>query len=81
MSTRNPPARYHHAIGVSHEVIVRRGPLGAWQVLDQTDRRTRVADTLTGHDDGQPQAMAVARDYAARRSNQGRHDDAGALAA
>jgi hypothetical protein len=57
--------RYRDAVGVRHELAVRKTPDGDWQVLDldvEADT-AHVIDTLAGDHDGRPQAEAVARDY------------------
>jgi hypothetical protein len=60
----NPvPAHYQDAGGVQHEVIVRKTPDGAWQVVDVSDGETRLVDEVTGIGEGEPAAEAIARDY------------------
>ena len=53
---------YRDATGARHQVLVRRDPDGAWQVLDIT-----VIETLTGVGEGRDAAAAVARDYVAQQ--------------
>jgi hypothetical protein len=53
--------------GTLHHVGVERMPEGRWRVLDSTADTTIVVETLTGHDDRQVQAHALARDYAAEQ--------------
>ena len=63
---REPPiGRYHDGDGNRHELVVRETADGGWQVLDtNADTDTaHVVDTLTGDQDGRPQAEAIARDY------------------
>ena len=62
MRNRIPaPFGYRDATGTRHQVLVRRDPDGAWQVLDVV-----VIETLTGVGEGREAAEAVARDYVAR---------------
>ncbi len=56
-------ARYRDAAGRWHNVVVRQTRDGHWQVLDIT-RLVSVVETLTGCEEGRPQADALARDYA-----------------
>jgi hypothetical protein len=56
-------ARYRDIAGRGHNVVVHQTPDGHWQVLDIAGR-VRVVETLTGSEDGRPQAEALARDYA-----------------
>jgi hypothetical protein len=56
-------ARYRDASGRWHDVVVRQTRDGHWQVLDVT-RIVGVVETLTGCDDGRPQAETLAREYA-----------------
>ena len=60
-------ARYHARDGTDHLVSVDRTPEGRWRVLDTVADRVTVVETLTGHDDRQAQARAVALDYAAEQ--------------
>ena len=61
----NPvPAHYRDAGGVWHEMIVRKAPDGAWQVLDVSARETKLIESLTGVGDGRPEAEAIAVEYA-----------------
>jgi hypothetical protein len=55
------PLGYRDATGARHQVLVRRSPEGAWQVLDLT-----VIETLTGVGEGREAAEAVAREYVAQ---------------
>lgn len=57
-------ARYRDGAGADHEVIVRRGTDGAWEVLDRGPDSEQLIERLTGFDEGQPAAEALARDYA-----------------
>ena len=57
-------AHYRAANGCTHEVVVERTPEGRWRVLDVAPTAAFVVETLTGYDDRQAQAEAVARDYA-----------------
>jgi hypothetical protein len=59
---------YRGANGVRHEIVVRRTAAGDWQVLDTCADETSVIESLDGLVDGEPQAEAVARDYAANRA-------------
>ena len=54
------PFGYRDATGARHQVLVRHGTEGAWQVLDVV-----VVETLTGVGDGRDAAEAIARDYVA----------------
>jgi hypothetical protein len=60
-------ARYRARDGTDHLVSVDRTPEGRWRVLDTVADRVTVVETLTGHDDRQAQARAVALDYAAEQ--------------
>ena len=65
----NPvPARYHDAKGVEHEVVARKARDGVWQVLDVSARKSTLVESLTGVDEGQPEAEAIAREYARDQS-------------
>jgi hypothetical protein len=56
---------YDAADGTRHEVAVAIGSGGRWEVLDVVDGRVYlVVETLTGFDDGVPQAESLAYDYA-----------------
>jgi hypothetical protein len=57
-------ARYHARDGTDHVVSVGRSPEGRWRVFDTAADTAIVVETLTGHDDRQAQAQALARDYA-----------------
>ena len=60
----NPvPAHYRDARGVRHDVIVRKAPDGAWQVLDVSVRETKVIESLTGIGDARSEAEAIAVEY------------------
>ncbi len=65
MSQAQALRSYHDSDGSRHEVLVCRTREGDWQVLDTSSRGTRVVETLSAITDGQPQAEAIARDYAA----------------
>lgn len=74
-------ARYRDTAGRWHNVVVRQTPDGHWQVLDIT-RLVSVVETLTGCEEGRPQAEALARDYATNEHRSGSdQDDAERLAA
>jgi len=60
-------ARYRARDGTDHLVRVDRTPEGRWRVLDTAAERIIVVETLSGHDDRQAQARAVALDYAAEQ--------------
>ena len=60
-------ARYRARDGTDHLVRVHRTSEGRWRVLDTIADRVTVVETLTGHDDRQAQARAVALDYAAEQ--------------
>ena len=60
-------ARYRARDGTDHLVSVERTSEGRWRVLDTTGEQTIVVETLTGHDDRQVQARALALDYAAEQ--------------
>ena len=55
------PFGYRDPTGTRHQVLVRRSPEGAWQVLDIV-----VIETLTGVGEGREAAEAVAREYVAQ---------------
>jgi hypothetical protein len=59
--------RYRSRDGTDHLVSVGRTPEGRWRVLDTFAHRVIVVETLTGHDDRQAQARALALDYAAEQ--------------
>jgi hypothetical protein len=58
---------YRARDGTEHHVIVGRTPEGRWRVLDTAADTAIVVETLTGHDDRQAQAQALALDYAAEQ--------------
>jgi hypothetical protein len=58
---------YRARDGTEHHVIVGRTPEGRWRVLDTAADTAIVVETLTGHDDGHAQALALACDYAAEQ--------------
>ena len=60
-------ARYRARDGTDHLVSVGRSPEGRWRVFDTAADTVIVVETLTGHDDRQAQARAVAVDYAAEQ--------------
>ena len=60
-------ARYRARDGTDHLVSVGRSPEGRWRVFDTAADTAIVVETLTGHDDRQAQAHALARDYAAEQ--------------
>jgi hypothetical protein len=60
-------ARYRARDGTDHLVRVDRTAEGRWRVLDTVADHVTVVETLTGHDDRQAQAQAVALDYAAEQ--------------
>ena len=60
-------ARYRARDGTDHCVSVDRTPEGRWSVLDTVTDCAIVVETLTGHDDRQAQAQALALDYAAEQ--------------
>ncbi len=60
-------ARYRARDGTDHLVTASRTSEGRWCVLDTVADSAIVVETLTGHDDRQPQAQALARDYAAEQ--------------
>ena len=55
-------ARYRDSDDVWHTLQV-RNTAGGWQVVDVAGHQECVIETLTGVDDGRPQADAIARDY------------------
>jgi hypothetical protein len=65
--THPTTAHYRARDGTDHLVNVDRTPEGRWRVLDTVADRVIVVETLTGHDDRQAQARAVALDYAAEQ--------------
>ncbi|MBV9194615.1 MAG: hypothetical protein JO168_10770 [Solirubrobacterales bacterium] len=56
-------AHYQDASGVRHDVVVRKTRAGAWQVADISVAKTTIIETLTGVDEGRPEAEAIAREY------------------
>ena len=56
---------YRDADGARHELVVREPADGGWHVLDLDveSETARVIETLSGGEDGRPQAEAIARDY------------------
>ena len=60
-------ASYRTRDGTDHLVRVDRTAEGRWCVLDTVADRVLVVETLTGDDDRQAQARAVAIDYAAEQ--------------
>ena len=60
-------ARYRARDGTEHLVTASRTSEGRWRVLDTAGGTSVVVETLTGHDDLQVQARAVALDYAAEQ--------------
>jgi hypothetical protein len=60
-------AHYRARDGTDHLVTVGRSPEGRWRVLDTSADTATVVETLTGHDDRQAQAQALALDYAAEQ--------------
>ena len=60
-------AHYRARDGTDHRVTAARTPEGRWCVLDTVAGRAIVVETLTGHDDRQAQAQALALDYAAEQ--------------
>ena len=65
--THPTPARYRARDGTDHRVTAARTPEGRWCVLDTAANGAIVVETLTGHDDRQAQARALALDYAAEQ--------------
>jgi hypothetical protein len=65
--THPTTARYRARDGTEHLVTTARTPEGRWCVLDTVTDRAIVVETLTGHDDRQAQARALALDYAAEQ--------------
>jgi hypothetical protein len=63
---KEPPIEsYRDADGARHELVVRETADGGWHVLDldvEADTAS-VIETLSGGEDGRPQAEAIARDY------------------
>jgi hypothetical protein len=58
---------YRARDGTIHRVTVDRTPEGRWRVLDIAADQVILVETLTGHDDRQAQAQALATDYAAEQ--------------
>ncbi len=56
---------YRDRDGARHRLMVRASADGGWHVLDvnATSGTTHTVETLTGEQDGRPQAEAIARDY------------------
>ena len=57
-------AHYRDARGGHYDIVARKGGDGVWLVLDISVRETTVIETLPD-EEGQDQAEAIARDYAA----------------
>lgn len=57
------PLAYRDAADVGHEVVVRKTPVGDWEVVDICAGEERVIERLDGRVDGERQAKAVATDY------------------
>ena len=72
-----PAARYRDPGGTVHDIIVRRTEQGAWEILDTSPARTHLVDSLSGFDDGRPEAEAVARDYASQQQRRSGADELG----
>ena len=60
-------ARYRARDGTEHSILTGRTAEGRWRVLDTVADCAIVVETLTGHDDRQAQAHALALDYAAEQ--------------
>jgi hypothetical protein len=58
---------YRDPDGAEHELVVRQGAEGGWEVLDRDveGQNAHVVEALAGPEDGRPQAEAIARDYLA----------------
>jgi hypothetical protein len=56
---------YRDADGTEHQLVVSETADGGWHVLDLDvdDDTASVIETLSGGEDGRPQAEAIARDY------------------
>ena len=56
---------YINADGECHALVVRETADGDWRVLDidVASDTAHIVDTLSGENDGRPQAEAIARDY------------------
>ena len=54
---------YHDAVGVPHEIVVRKTPAGDWEILDTCAGEELVIESLDGRVDGEAEAEAVAIDY------------------
>jgi hypothetical protein len=59
--------RYRARDGTEHLITTSRTSEGRWCVLDSVADSAIVVETLTGHDDRQAQARALALDYAAEQ--------------
>jgi hypothetical protein len=62
--THSVNPRYRDGSGALHEIRLERMPGGCWRVLDIGPHGAELVEELTGRDDGRPQAVALARDYA-----------------
>jgi hypothetical protein len=58
--------QYHDAAGVLHAIRLEEAPGGRWRMLDVGPHGAALVEELSGPNDGQPQAEALARDYAAQ---------------
>ena len=65
--TQPVTAHYRARDGTDHRVTAARTPEGRWCVVDTDADSAIVVETLTGHDDRQAQARALALDYAAEQ--------------
>ena len=60
-------AHYQDARGQHHDIVVRKTPDSAWEVVDISVHNTTVIETLTRRDEGRPEAEAIAREYGRER--------------
>lgn len=59
---------YRDAEGIAHDVAVEKGSQGRWRIVDIAGDTSVLIEELTGIDDGEAQAEAVAHDHASDRA-------------
>jgi hypothetical protein len=62
---------YHDRLGSEWLVVIRRLAAGRWQVCELAEqRKRRVIDELSGQEESQDTALAVAHDYLRQQQRQ-----------